>query len=328
MAGDKIRERIQNMIDKVVSKLEEGVVPWRNKAADESGAHVLVCNPANAISLHPYTGKNYFFTRIAVGLNGWSSGWFATYLQWKANDCTVKSGEKSTLIMKWYSNQVGVDPTTNQPIIEEGFRWFHVFNIDQVQANGPTGTSFLGVNRNIVKNEVAWLRTHDNDGEDYYRVNMFDNLPDILQFKFVETIQNQGDELKYDRQTDTVIMPSMRNFSSAEAYYLTLFQGAVLAIGERMGRYRDRENNSSLTAREFLVAEFASLYLMDRFGMQNAETNGYVKYLPIWANYLKASEKNLMDVITDATRSVKYILEKMEVISTKEEEEKAEQSDD
>ena len=117
----KVEEKLDNLVEKIIAKLDEGVLPWRfSKNSLNDNVHVS-CRPANVVSLEPYTGKNYFVTLFNLCLNQWSSGWFGTFLQWQANDCKVKKGEKSTNIMRWFSRQV-IDPYTGSQTTEEGHK--------------------------------------------------------------------------------------------------------------------------------------------------------------------------------------------------------------
>ena len=115
----------------------------------------------------------------------------------------------------------------------------------------------------------------------------------------------------------------MEEFDNSATYYSTLFQGAVLAIGKRLGRVDDNNRNVAVTSREHLVADLASVYLMDILGLEKTDNKNVSEFLPNWSRYLKADKKNLMSVINDATKATKYILDKIG-LNNKDSEEKVE----
>lgn len=112
------RAEIYNQIsEKIITKIKEGVLPWR-----KSWKHGL---PMNFISKRPYTGINF----LALLINDFPSPYYLTFLQCKERNGLINSGSKGELIVYWSINDIALkdEEVCRVPFI----RYSHVFNLSQ-----------------------------------------------------------------------------------------------------------------------------------------------------------------------------------------------------
>ena len=305
-----IRERLNDVVQQVTTSLRNGVLPWR-VMKDRTETYV-VCNPANVVTLNPYQGRNYWLANIACGLNKWDSAWFATYLQWKENGCKVKAGEKSVLISKYYEEQTGFDPNGN-PIYDHGWRWYHVFNISQVEAYNPKGEMFLNVSRTAVTNHITVEKVYsenlDENDNPYYNIQILDTLPNKIGFDLC--VGPTLTTARLDLEQHCIVMPPKNAFSTTESYYMSLLVQVVLASANACGRLKDRTAGVQLNARERLVAEMSAIYLADAFGIISPLQAVESGVITQWISSIESNERYLFDVIGDAVKTSRYIMEKL-----------------
>ena len=79
--------------EKIVSLLEQGIVPWRRPWASTG-------LPRNLVSKKPYRGIN-ILSLWAAAERGYNTNLWATYKQWLALGANVRKAEKATLVVFW-----------------------------------------------------------------------------------------------------------------------------------------------------------------------------------------------------------------------------------
>jgi antirestriction protein ArdC len=312
-------DRSVELANQIIAKLEQGIIPWRSVygGGDTTGGETIVrAKPANVMSLRPYEGRNFLSALTTIGLQGWNSGWFATFKQWQSEDCMVRRGERATSVVSWRQMQTGIDPLTGQPIMEFFQRWFNVFNIEQVEAVSDKGKKFLELSREVIKSPVTVERVPitevDANGDLYHQIPLLDRIPSAIGCNI--HIDAGYVEARYDGVADTIQMPPMVKFISTDAYYTTLLHECVHATmtQERCGRYQSgvvlAENNY---AREELVAEFASMLLADKFGTVALYIDNHAGYIQHWIRALRQEPKFLKDIMGDAVKAQRFIMTKL-----------------
>ena len=83
----------QKVTDRIIEKLQVGLVPWQRPWEMEIGA------PANLISRRPYRGMNIFL----LSSLGFGSPYFLSFKQVKELGGSIRKGEKASLVVfsKW-----------------------------------------------------------------------------------------------------------------------------------------------------------------------------------------------------------------------------------
>jgi len=92
--------------ERIIAKLEEGVIPWRRPWHTESGL------PRNLVSGKEYRGVNVFL----LGCQGYASPYWLTFKQARELGGSVKKGAKGTPIIFWrWLEAQDLDPETGPP---------------------------------------------------------------------------------------------------------------------------------------------------------------------------------------------------------------------
>ena len=108
--------------ERIIAKLEQGIIPWRRPWHAESGL------PRNLVSGKEYRGINVFL----LGCQGYESPYWVTFRQAKELGGSVRKGEKATPVIFWkWLEDHDINPETG----EKGTRriplrrYFSAFNL-------------------------------------------------------------------------------------------------------------------------------------------------------------------------------------------------------
>lgn len=283
----------QIVTDKVLAMIDSGVAPWKRPWKVGAGKQRSI----DMISKGTYyNGINQFMLSMTASLNGWSNVWM-TFNMIKARGGKIKEGEKGScayfykLVQR--DNAITGDPEYSHPI----FRFFLVFNLDQVD-----GIVVKGV----------------NDGS----VNVPDTLPApqsiVDGYQNAPEIRFGGDRACYSPTIDKINMPALEAFDTVENYYATLFHEMAHSTGhltrlnrkEIMDPIKFGSHDYSL---EELVAELTSVYLCDSCGISNNRTlESAAGYLAHWHAALKNDPSMFATAASRAQKAATHILGKVE----------------
>ena len=109
--------------ERIIAKLESGVVPWRQPWAN-------VGMPRNLASGREYRGVNVFLLASAR----FAAPYWLTYRQAQERGGNVRKGERSTPVVFWKQWEVtDRDTETGEPIAKRIpiLRYYNVFNVEQ-----------------------------------------------------------------------------------------------------------------------------------------------------------------------------------------------------
>lgn len=118
-----------------------------------------------------------------------------------------------------------------------------------------------------------------------------------------------------------VVIPRMKRFDSKEAYYSTLFHELVHSTSKHLKREVGKKFGSDPYAREELVAEIGSCYLMSLCGMECTEApsetgekifRNSVAYIDGWRKSCHEDEKLFVKACSQAEKAVDYILGRLD----------------
>jgi antirestriction protein ArdC len=114
----------QIVTEKIIERLESGVVPWRKPWRTET--------PCNLLSQREYNGLN----RILLASDGYSSKFWLTLNQANKLGGKIRQGEHSSIVTFWKKNTYHKkNSDTGEDELRQGFllRYFRVFNLDQTE---------------------------------------------------------------------------------------------------------------------------------------------------------------------------------------------------
>ena len=266
--------------DRIIGLLEQGTVPWHQPWNGEQ-AH-----PRNLISDRKYRGINTFL----LGSACYESPYWLTYKQAKARDGHVRKGEKGYPCVYW--NWIErIDKETGEIVKKPFLRHYTVFNVAQCE----------NVNFPVLESKVL---EHDSIENCERVVNEMPNPPNI---QFDSTIAS------YRPSIDTVNIPPLERFRSAEAFYATLFHELVHSTGHnsRLARPSMKSKivfGSKPYGNEELLAEMGATYLCGHTGIENAVIDNSAAYIQGWLNKLRANKTMVVKAAGQAQKAADYIL--------------------
>lgn len=275
------RDLYQSVTDRIVAKLETGVMPW------VKGWNAGTSIPMNAVSNRPYSGINVLLFWSAADA-GYARPRYLTYKQ--ATECGghVRKGEHGTKV--YYFKQLEIadknnpDETKQIPMLRE----YTVFNVDQCEG----------------------LPDHVRIGPDAGKVN-----PDNREALADDFIRSTGADFRegagkpcYIPSRDFITVPAWSDFHSQPEYYAAAFHELVHWSGHKSRLDRDlsgRFGNDAYAAEE-LIAELGAAFLCAEFGFDNAHDN-QAAYLAGWLKILKADPRAIFTAASKAQKAADYL---------------------
>lgn len=276
----------QEVTDRVIAMLEEGVVPWHKPWDDVAGG------PMSISTKKPYRGINVLLLEMAAMTKGYHSPWWGTYNAIAERGGQVRRGEKGTSIILWKPKVIEDEETGKKKTIFF-VRFYTVFNADQVdgEMNLPTPDPRPEVER-IEACELA-LNT-------YY-------------VKGGPSLAFGGNDAYYHPGTDHVQMPERAQFHSAERFYGAWFHETVHSTGHAsrlnreaiVGTHRFGDANYS---KEELVAELGALFMATRTGISATLLSNSAAYLQSWIKVLRGEPKLVVQAAQAAQKAVDLVM--------------------
>jgi antirestriction protein ArdC len=325
------RDAAQETVDKIIARLEAGVVPWHKDWVNLGGDL-----PISLSSLKPYGGTNILVLWIAMLENGWASPYFGTYDEiaeraglvrtpkkygkgtyWaspKLPDGTtdpqprgVRKGQTSTVIVRPVSRTVPEkDDNGNIVLGQDGqpqMRSYHKLVVHHVynaeQASFPAGCKGVPVPQ--VLDQKDPIQVAEELVAEY-----LENGPSLT---------HGGDRAFYQPATDHIQLPTLAQFSSAEAYHSTKFHEIVHSTGHDSREAREGIRTGSFGAFgdanysfEELVAELGAAFLCARAGIEQAATlDSSAAYIDHWLNALRADKQLIFKAAREASQAIARI---------------------
>lgn len=238
-----------------------------------------------------YRGSNLlalFFSQYEEGFK--SNQWF-TFNQIKQRDGQVKKGTKGRKVCFWKLFEKASVENNEKAKSIPLFKTYYVFNVDQTTLDETIEAAPLFSSADV----------------------------DCLIQKLGITISHFGGKSYYNPNSDVIVLPEQKNFTSENAYYAVLLHELVHWTAGRDRLPRECFNNYGKSdkdrAQEELIAEVGSLFLSSHFGLQ-AELENHASYVQGWKKHL--FEKEIMGVVNKATKAFEWILDRAFVIEIEE----------
>lgn len=272
----------QVITQKVIERLEAGVIPWRRSWA--GGGH-----PRNLVSQKLYRGINPFI----LACMGYAQRDWVTFKQARALGGSVKKGEKACPVVFWNWIEKA-DKESGKKEKYPCLKYYNVFNVEQCE----------GIEKEAVNLDI---------NPDKERVAECEKVvSDFLARDGKLKIQHGGARACYSPSDDLIQMPEFSHFTSKEAYHSTLFHEMTHATGakERLDRFSG-DGMQSFGSREYskeeLIAEMGAAFLCGLTGIETATIENQAAYLQGWITVLRGDSKLLVQAGGKAQKAVDLI---------------------
>lgn len=290
-ANGKKADIYEEVTSRILAQLEQDIVPWRTPHFAKVGF------PRNFQSTNDYQGINI----LLLGMSGYLSPWFMTFLQAKEKGGTVRKGEKGSLVVKYGEYQRKDSKSgKEEDEVRRYLKGYHVFNASQIDGiEFPT----IAQPEFTPSERVAKAKAI---------VSAIPNPPQIKEGEFARTF--------YDVTNDLVCIPHRSFFENEERFYQSLFHELVHATGaaKRLARkslLKDKGGplaKEKLYAKEELVAEMGASFLTAHAGitLENHEQNA--AYIASWLKALKSSQNKrlVVEAASEAQKATSWLLGK------------------
>lgn len=275
------RDVYQEVTDRIVKALEEGVAPWVRPWASLEF-------PRNGGSKRPYNGINVFLLWLTAQERGYRSADWFTYNQAHALGGQVRKGERGTLVTLWKLLHKRDGETTLDAEQRGGnktllLRHFVVFNREQIDGlEAPAEEA----------PRHAWER-------------------DLAVETFVRAtgarITEGGARACYIPSTDEIQIPPLDTFVSRERFYSTELHELTHWTGHpsRLARDFSGAFGSPAYAREELVAEMGAAFLCAALGVEGRLQ--HPEYIGNWIQVLKDDKKAVFRAASQARQVAEFL---------------------
>lgn len=265
----------QIVTDRIIKKLQEGVVPWRrpwNSAA-----------AVNWVTQKEYRGINTMLL---------DPGEYATFKQVSEHGGKVKKGSKSSIIVFWKMNEYEDDDSDEIKKIPF-LRYYRVFEIN-TQCEG--------------------LESRRTDSETYEH-DPIESAEKIKEgYKDCPPVTFAPGKAFYRPSTDSISVPAISDYHNPQEYYSTLFHEMVHSTGHKKRLHRNGFDEiaafgSESYSKEELVAEMGAAMLCTVSGIDNATIDNSAAYIGSWLRKLKNDPKMVIIAAGQAQKAADYIQE-------------------
>lgn len=284
------RDVYQEITDQIVAALEKGVAPWSCPWERGGGAGGRL--PRNLSTGAPYQGLNIILLWSSAYTRGFSSAYWLTYKQAKAQGGQVRKGERGTTcifyktLTKTEDDGQGEDREVKIPMA----RAFTLFNLDQIDG--------------IKAPDAAPAEAETGPG--------FDPLAagEALLNRSGATIHEGSTEAFYNRLDDAVTLPARKRFSDAANFYATAAHELVHWTGaeHRLARKFGKRFGDQAYAFEELVAELGAAFVTAELGILG-EVEGHASYLASWLKVLRSDKRAIFHAASKAAEAQRYLME-------------------
>jgi antirestriction protein ArdC len=270
--------------EKIVSQLDEGVVPWRKPW--------IGGGPANFATGHVFRGINTWMLNAACSISGYKHNQWLTLKQCNKKKGRIKKGEHGEIVVFWKmlkrrDKETGEDKTF--PLLQ----YTHSFNVSQCTGLdlSKLETASETVGHKATADEVVSLYV-DNGGP-----------------SLVETGEGVA---CYSPTKDRVTMPMRQSFLSMGGWYSTLFHEMSHSTGHqsrlaRVGVTQPIAFASHNYSKEELIAEMGAAMLCGMAGVEPEYENS-AAYIQTWRNRLEYDPKMIVQAGAAAQKAADWVL--------------------
>ena len=277
-------QNLQKAIETIQNHMEEGTLVWH--------CPYIVASQANLVSHREYQGINHFVTAIVSMKEGYSSPYWATFLQIKELGGSLKDAKGKGVPILFYKDLESVGEGDDKKRFVA--RHSCVFNLDLV----------TGIDIDAINVEATGDATHDADADLIVR--------DYLER---ENIGVSSGSPAYIPSLDRVRMPDIGAFCSQDEFYSTYFHELSHSTGSAKRLFRfDAEQvkfeSKEDYSREELVAEITSAMICHGCGLDSkASIKNSAAYIQGWSRFIRDEGQAFVTAINQAYRARALILD-------------------
>ncbi len=298
-----MRDIYQDVTDKIVTALDQGVVPWikpwTSTNSSHNGRHQPY--PINAITRRPYSGINLPLLWAEARLQGFSQDRWLTFNQAKKARGHIRKGEHSTLAVLYKPVEREEQTESGQPVLDENGQ-------PKVAHFGILKTNFLF---NIEQTEglEAFNETLlETEPSDPFHANTF--AENLLLSSGARIVHRPADEAFYHPIKDLIQLPTKAQFHDEGGYYATALHELSHWSGHASRLQREGVVSPSPFGKpgyafEELVAEMGAAFLCAHCGIQGElRHEGYIES---WLSLLKADKRAIFRASGHARCASEYL---------------------
>jgi len=284
MRGNQVRNLHKEITDRIVARLRNGVVPWRQPWSGQ-GFGVM---PRNALTQRAYSGANVILLWSRAQESGFQAPLWLTFKQALELGGNVRKGEKGETVI-YVSKVIREDDDGVRRAIPflKAYTVFNVAQCDNLPAKvlDPNGAQ-----------RVANPNTRDDIADAFIAATGAD--------------YRHGEARAYYQPAgDFVNMPAFETFTNASRYYGVAFHelGHWTGADKRLARTFGKRFGDRSYAVEELVAELTSAFLCGEFAFDNDGADA--DYIATWIKLLEEHEKVIVAAAAAASRAVEFMRE-------------------
>jgi antirestriction protein ArdC len=283
----------QEVTDAVIEQMEKGNLVWRCGWRDSA-------LPSNVTTGIAYRGWNVFWLNFHTMIKGYETPQYLTFKQALDLGGNIRKGEKGVKIIYWATIQM-------KQVNHEG----HLADNEDEAGNRQRMVPKVYTVFNIAQAEgIEFPEPIVNHSTIVEKLNACEELIEHMPDRPV--IETDGKFPVYYPVRDTVSVPEITSFVSAEEYYAALFHELAHSTGHasRLGRKEITEATaygSESYSREELTAELTAAFLCALTGIGQQTLENSVAYLHGWLGALKNDKTLLIKAAGQAQKAADYI---------------------
>nr|WP_310615755.1 zincin-like metallopeptidase domain-containing protein [Pantoea cypripedii] len=298
----------QQVTDKIILALENGVPPWRRPWRSAKNVHGSSM-PVNAVTGRAYSGVNVPLLWMAAEQHGYTSDRWLTFRQAKAAGGYVRKNETSALaiIYKPFEKQAR-DSSDNllfrdgEPVMEQlaMLKQLQLFNVSQCE----------GIPESVCGEDAV---SAPEEQHTELSVTQLRQVQQILSATGVGCDHRRQDRAYYLTGADRIVMPTVSQFRTEADYWSTLLHELVHATGHCSRLNREGITSSSrkfgdpVYSFEELIAETGSAFLCAQLGIIGDVQ--HESYLVGWLRALREDKRAIFRACRFAREASEYLLE-------------------
>ena len=298
----------QQVTDKIIVALENGVPPWRRPWRSAERVHGSSL-PVNAVTGRAYSGINVPLLWMAAEEQGYASDRWITFRQAKEAGGNVRKGETSSLaiIYKPFEKQAR-DSSDNllfrdgEPVMEQlaMIKQLQLFSVYQCEGLPESVTGKIADTSPTVQYSAL-------------SAVQLQQVQQIFNATGVGCDHRRQDRAYYRPGADRIMMPTASQFRTEADYWSTMLHELVHATGHGSRLNREGITSSSrqfgdpVYAFEELIAETGSAFLCAQLGI-NGEVQ-HESYLVGWLIALREDKRAIFRACRFAREASEFLLE-------------------